>query len=81
MGTYTGTATTFTLGSGYTNLTADNVSNEAVAMESKVVSSTGTQTATFTLGAARVNTGGVVTFYDLSTAVSPITFNQTRRVL
>lgn len=63
-GVYISTATTFTLGAGYTNLTANNIAARAVAMESKVVAATGAQTATFTLGATRVNTGAVSTFYD-----------------
>lgn len=64
MATHISTASAFTLGAGYTNLTTNNIAARAVAMESKVVASTGAQTATFTIAAARVNSGGVVTFYD-----------------
>lgn len=67
-GTYAGTATTFSLGTGYTNLTQLNNSTDTVyaAMESLLTSTTGAQTATFTLAVTKVNAGGVVTFYDPS---------------
>lgn len=58
------TASAFSLGAGYTNLTQISVSARQTAMESKIVSSTGSQTATMTIAAARVNMGGLVTFYD-----------------
>lgn len=73
IGMYVSTATTFTLGAGYTNLTAQNTTNASVALESKVVAATGAQTATFTLGAARINEGAVLTIYDLTTVVG-VTF-------
>ncbi len=64
MGMHISTTSAFSLGTGYTNLVQSSVANRQVAMESKVVSSTGAQTATFTIAAARVNAGGVATFYD-----------------
>lgn len=73
--THISTASAFTLGSGYTNLTTNNIANRAVAMESKVVGSTGAQTATFTIAAARVNTGGVITFYDTGGAAPAATIS------
>lgn len=63
-GVHASTVSAWTLGTGYTNLTSSDVGARSAAMESKVVSSTGAQTATFTLAAARVNMGGVLTFYD-----------------
>lgn len=70
-GGYTGTVTTFSLGSGYTNLTQSNVANRAGAMESKVVSSTGTQVATFTLAVAKANGASVTSFYDAVAGATP----------
>lgn len=64
------TVSAFSLGSGYTNLTQSSVANMQAAMESKMVYATGAQTATFTIAAARVNMGGVLTFYDFSSAPS-----------
>lgn len=64
MGIHASTTSAFSLGTGYTNLTQSNVSARATAMESKIVSATGAQTATFSIAAARVNMGGVLTFYD-----------------
>jgi hypothetical protein len=72
-GVHISTTSVFSLGTGYTNLTTNNISARAVAMESKVVSSTGAQTATFTIAAARVNTGAVTTFYDNAGGGSPPT--------
>lgn len=70
----------FTAGSGYTNLTESPVAFREGAMESKVVSSTGAQTATFTIAAGRACIGGVATFYD-DVAADPgtgtITFDTT----
>lgn len=58
------TTSAFTLGAGYTNLSTNNIALRANAMESLVTAATGAQTATFTIAAARVNAGGVATFYD-----------------
>jgi len=71
MGVHASTTSAFSLGSGYTNLTTNNVSARAVAMESKVVAATGAQTATFSIAAARVNIGGVVTFSDVPRNAAP----------
>lgn len=65
LGIHASTVSAYSLGSGYTNLTQASIANRQAAMESAVVSSTGAQTATFTSAAARVNIGGVLTFYDL----------------
>ncbi len=62
-----GATTTVTLGSGYTNLGTTHQTNAGVGMESKVVSSTGTQTATFTLGLSRGWSTAVTTFKAAST--------------
>lgn len=58
------TASAWSLGTGYSNLTQSNIAARSAAMESKVVAATGAQTAAATIAAARVNIGGVVTFYD-----------------
>lgn len=65
-GHYLAGTTTFTLGAGYTNLTQLNNSTNgvAVAMESLVTSSVDALAATFTLGAANPNSGGLVAFAD-----------------
>lgn len=66
-----GTAGSFTLGSGYTNLnTALQTSNYA-AMESKIVSSTGAQTATFSVGSTANWLCSVATFYDAGAGGTP----------
>jgi len=78
IGAYHAGTTTFTLGSGYTNLTQLNSSADTVAaaLESKLVSFTNTQTATFTLGTTNINIGGVITFYDPSaTSLPHVKFN------
>jgi hypothetical protein len=67
------TVSAYTLGSGYTNLTQVSIANRQAAMESKVVAATGAQTATFTIAAARVNIGGVLTFYDAAGATTTTT--------
>jgi hypothetical protein len=64
MGVHISTTSAFTLGAGFTNLTTNNIAARAVAMESLVTASTGAQTANFSIAAARVNAGAVVTFYD-----------------
>jgi fibronectin-binding autotransporter adhesin len=72
MGVYDyGTNTTYSLGSGYSNLTQANDATNSVtaAMESKIVSAIGAQTATFTLATTNVNGGAVVSFYDSANAV------------
>lgn len=74
-GLHASTTSAFSLGSGYTNLTQSSVSARQIAMESKVVSSTGAQTATFTIAAARVNIGGVVTFYDNTQQAPTVALN------
>lgn len=57
-----GAAITFTAGSGYSNVISSAQVDTNVAMESKVVSTTGAQTATFTLSAARDWVTGVSGF-------------------
>lgn len=65
------TISAFTLGTGYTNLATQNVAVAAVAQESKVVSSTGTQTGALTIAASR-NWGAIIsTFYDLAAVAPP----------
>lgn len=61
---HSGSTAAFSLGSGYTNLGTVNSSSCAVAQESKVVSSTGAQTATLSIAASREWICGVATFYD-----------------
>lgn len=63
---HSGSTSAFSLGTGYTNLGTVNSASCAVAQESKVVSSTGTQTAAFTIAASREWICGVATFYDAS---------------
>lgn len=63
-GVHAGSASAFSLGATYTNLTQSNVGSRAAAMESKVTAATTAVTATFSIAAARVNIGGVVVFYD-----------------
>jgi hypothetical protein len=75
IGIHASTASAYSLGTGYTNLTQKSVAARQTAMESKVISSTGAQTATMTSAAARVNIGGVVTIYD---AVSGTAVNDAR---
>jgi len=58
------TASAFSLGTGYSNLTQISVAARQSAMQSKIISSTGAQTGKMTIAAARVNIGGIVTFYD-----------------
>lgn len=58
------TASNFSAGSGFSDLTQRSVANRQTAMESKVVSSTGSQTATFTIAASKAWICGVTTFYD-----------------
>lgn len=70
MGIHASTTTTWTLGAGYTNLTTSEIAARGVAMESKLVTSTGAQTATFTLGATKVNMGALLTFYDAASGTS-----------
>lgn len=65
---YASTASTVTLGTGYTNLDGVNAANASVAQESQVVSVTAAQTATFTIGASRAYIAGVDTFYDAGVA-------------
>lgn len=64
---------TWTLGSGYTNLTSVGSSaalpRAGIAMESKIISSTGAQTATFTISVTDVSVGSVVTFYDAASGI------------
>jgi hypothetical protein len=67
---YGGTATTVTLGSGYTNLNTVSVADAGIGQESKVVSSTGAQTATFSLAASRSWIAGVLTFSGASGATA-----------
>lgn len=78
LGIHASTVSAFSLGSGYTNLTQASVAARQAAMESKIVSSTGAQTATFTIAAARVNIGGLVTFYDAGggAATNQVTMNR-----
>lgn len=57
-----GTASAISLGSGYTNLGTVNVADAGVGQESKAVSSTGAQTATFSIAASRAWVCGVLTF-------------------
>lgn len=57
-----GTTSALSLGSGYTNLGTVNVANAGVGQESKVVSSTGAQTGTFSIAASRAWVCGVLTF-------------------
>jgi hypothetical protein len=59
-----GTASAFSLGAGFTNLSTVNVANAAVGQESKVVASTGTQTGTMTIALSRTWQAGISTFYD-----------------
>lgn len=73
---HAGTTSAFTLGSGFTNIISPSgVAGHQVAQESMVVSSTGAQTATFTISASREWVCGVSTFYDSvgspSSSVSP----------
>lgn len=62
---YYGVASTFTLGSGYTNLGGVNVANASSAQESKVVAATTAVTAAGTIGASREWTAYVLTFRDV----------------
>lgn len=68
-GTAVAGAPTLTLGSGYTNLTRVATTFTALGFESKVVSATGAQTATFTAGAAGSWACGVATFKNTSAGV------------
>ena len=69
-GVHASTVSAWTLGATYTNLTSSDIAARSAAMESKVVAIATTEVATFTLAAARVSIGGVVTFYDLVSAPS-----------
>lgn len=66
--------TTVMAGSGYGNLTSIAVTGAHTAMESKVISATGAQTATFTLAASRAWIAAAVAF-KASTA-PPVTVNK-----
>lgn len=68
------TASAFSLGSGYTNLSTVNQANAAVGQESKVVSATGTQTGTMAIAASRQWGAIIATFYDQSVVPTPITY-------
>ena len=68
---FTAATTTVTLGSGYTNLGTTHQTNAGVGMESKIVSGTGAQTATFTLGASRSWSCAVATFKAATAGSSP----------
>lgn len=57
-----GGATTFTVGSGYTNLNQQLAANVATAQESLVTTSTGTQSAAFGASATTIWACGCVTF-------------------
>jgi len=57
-----GGTTTFTAGSGYTNLNQQDAANVAVAQESLVVASTGTQAASFGASATTIWACGCITF-------------------
>lgn len=61
---HAGTASAFTLGAGYTNLSTVNQANAAVGQESKVVSATGAQSGTMTIAASRAWGAIIGTFYD-----------------
>jgi hypothetical protein len=54
----------FSLGAGFTTLTQSSVADRQGAMQSLVTASAGAQTSNMTIAAARVNIGGVATFYD-----------------
>lgn len=60
----TSTEASFTAGTGYTNGAAAIVSNANIGMQSKLVTSTGTQTAGFTWPTSRVFAAAIVTFSD-----------------
>lgn len=74
---HTGATSAYTLGSGFTNLTQSNVANRSIAMQSKVVGSTGTQTGSLTIASARASLGGIVTFYDQATTTTTTTTSTT----
>ena len=59
---HSGTASAFSLGSGYTNLGQQSVANYQTAQESKVVAATTAVAATFTIAASRLWLCGVATF-------------------
>ena len=59
---YGGTATTVSLGATYSNLGTVSVADAGSGQESKTVSATGAQTATFGLAASRAWVCGVLTF-------------------
>lgn len=63
---FKGATTTATAGSGYTNLALATpfVTGAGAVIESKVVSATGAQTGTFTLGASRAYAAGLVTYFE-----------------
>jgi hypothetical protein len=67
LGIHASTTSLISLGAGYTNLTEVSIAAREAAMESKVVAATTAVTATFSIALARVNIGGVVTFYAAST--------------
>lgn len=62
-----GTASNFSLGTGYTNLNMVSVANAAVAQESKVVAATTAVTAGATIALSREWNAFVATFRDVST--------------
>lgn len=66
------TATTVALGSGYSNLNYVNAESASTGMESKMVTSTGAQAATFTLGEARLWIAATVTFKTASANAGPV---------
>lgn len=70
---HSGAVSAFTLGTGYTNLGTVSLANAAVAQESKVVATTGSQTATFTIAASRAWACNIVSFYDFVAANSLMT--------
>lgn len=65
------TASAWTLGAGYTNLSTNNSANTSMAEESKIISSAAAQTATFAIAASRTWVCGVATFYDLVSITPP----------
>ncbi len=59
-----GTASAFSLGSGYTNLSTVSIANASVAQESLVISSIASNQATFTIAASREWFCNILSFYD-----------------
>lgn len=58
------TQTSFAAGTGYSNAGSNITSNANVGMESKLVSATGTQVATATLGTSRAYGALIATYYE-----------------